>query len=408
MPDRRIFVAIPLLNELNELPELLDCLSNQEAKAIHILFCVNQSDDWHSLPDKKDIIQANTVSIEYLKKQNHLPLIILDRSSKGNGWIGKKHGVGWARKALLDLASDLASPDDILISLDADTRFSKNYFSSIISSFNAFPKAIALSNPYYHKLSGDELLDRSILRYEIYMRSYAINLLRIQSPYAFTALGSAIAVLNSAYKKIGGITPKLSGEDFYFLQKLCKAGIVNICNDESVYPGTRYSERVYFGTGPALIKGSQGDWDSYPVYHPSLFDTIHNAYELFPALFENPELVCSNDFLKFHFNDATIFHKIKKNNNNINQFTKACHELLDGLKILQFVKQEQNKIVTTEENCLWDLLEKYPSCFNQILAKDLNKISFSSSPVHLLNKLRDHLVLLEKQLQNEHMTSLRK
>ena len=78
---------------------------------------------------------------------------------------------------------------------------------------------IGLAVPYYHKLIGDAT-DRLILRYEIYMRCYLINLLRIQNPYAFTALGSAMAVTVRAYRKAGGLTPVKSGEDFYFLQNL--------------------------------------------------------------------------------------------------------------------------------------------------------------------------------------------
>ena len=153
--------------------------------------------------------------------------------------------------------------------------------------FDYTPDAVALSNPYYHKLTGAEAEDRAILRYEIYMRNYAINMLLINSPYAFTAMGSAIALPVSSYKAIGGLTPKLSGEDFYFLQKLRKYGNINIHNKEKVYPAARFSDRVFFGTGPAMIKGNDGDWESYPIYHIQLFKNIERTYESFEILFKN-------------------------------------------------------------------------------------------------------------------------
>ncbi len=91
---------------------------------------------------------------------------------------------------------------------------------------------------------------------------------------SFTAIGSAMALPVKSYRAIGGMTPHKSGEDFYFLQKLRKFGKVLTWNKEKVYPEARYSDRVFFGTGPAMIKGRDGDWSSYPIYPFELFDEI--------------------------------------------------------------------------------------------------------------------------------------
>lgn len=94
--------------------------------------------------------------------------------------------------------------EDIIVSLDGDTLLDLDYLAELKRSFTENPDAVGYTARYYHKLSGDDKIDRAVLRYEIYMRHYLINLIRIKSPYAFTALGSAMATTVKAYRKVGG------------------------------------------------------------------------------------------------------------------------------------------------------------------------------------------------------------
>jgi hypothetical protein len=265
--------------------------------------------------------------------------------------------------------SEAAADDDIIVSMDADTQL---WCQAIcIPSqrlFNRHPQAVALSNPYYHRLTGEENLDRAMLRYEIYMRYYAINMWRIGSPYSFTALGSAIALPVWAYRKIGGITAKKSGEDFYLLQKLRKTGWIIHHNHEKVFPATRFSDRVFFGTGPALIKGSQGLWDSYPIYDHQLFDKLAQTYSLFPALYDTKIATPMDDFISTQFKETDIFEALRKNTSSREQFVKACHHKIDGLRVLQFVKSSQLKNSWCDEDNLlnfynYTTLKAYITCF---------------------------------------------
>ena len=216
----KIIVALPVKNESEFLPSTLDCIRNQTYKNFEVYICVNQPEDFRNDEEKIMICEDNRQTISFLEKIKDISITLIDRSSKGLGWETGKMGVGWARKTIMDKICEKAEKNDIIISLDADTTFSENYFHSVIDNFNHHPKATGMAVPYYHRLSGDEAVDRAILHYEIYMRNYSINLLRIGSPYSFTALGSAMACPVWAYKGVGGLTPKLSGEDFYFLQKL--------------------------------------------------------------------------------------------------------------------------------------------------------------------------------------------
>jgi hypothetical protein len=134
------------------------------------------------------------------------------------------------------------------------------------------------------------------------------------------------------------MTAKKSGEDFYLLQKLVKAGRIIHHNTEMVYPATRYSDRVFFGTGPALIKGSGGNWESYPVYDHRLFDQVEATYRLFGELFDGDVDTPMDGFLRNQFCSGDVFGPLRRNAATREQFIKACHQRIDGLRILQFLK----------------------------------------------------------------------
>ncbi|HSG68325.1 MAG TPA: hypothetical protein VK994_06450, partial [Bacteroidales bacterium] len=339
--NTRVFAAIPLMDELNDLPALLGNIASQGADDFKVIFCVNQPDTWWDDKDKRKVCENNLASIELIRQKALFPFEVIDKASRGKGWQGKQLGVGWARKVAMDAVSAEADSNDIMITLDGDTDFNPGYFRSVLANFAKRPAAVGLSVPYYHRLTGSEAEDRAILRYEIYMRSYSINLWRIGNPYHFTALGSAMAVPVSAYRAIGGMSPKKSGEDFYFLQKLTKYGLLLTWNEEKVYPAARFSDRVFFGTGPAMIKGSAGDWDSYPVYHHSLFDAIRQTYESFATLYTENRATPMDDFISTVFQDKDIWTPLRKNSKSPEVFARACRDKIDGLRILQYLKLAQ-------------------------------------------------------------------
>jgi hypothetical protein len=109
-------------------------------------------------------------------------------------------------------------------------------------------------------------------------------------------------------------------------------------NAELVYPAARFSTRVDFGTGPAMIKGSSGNWESYPIYHHSLFDKIKETYDLIPQLFTEDIETEFIDFLKKQYKTEDLWSPLRKNFKTLPQFTRAFHEKADGLRILQFLK----------------------------------------------------------------------
>ncbi|NPD84432.1 glycosyltransferase [Lentimicrobium sp. L6] len=335
-----LYICLPVLNEYENLPDLLKSFRLQSYQNFKLIVCVNQADEWWKHDEKLEICHDNANSIKFLEESSDLDIHIIDRSSIGKGWIGKKKGVGWARKLSMDYASELGEKKDIILSVDADTYYPPDYFESIISIFSNDKSFSAHSNPYFHRLTGKQEEDSAILRYELYMRVYAINMLLISNPYAFSAIGSGMASSIENYTKIGGISPKASGEDFYFLQHMRKMAPLHQYNEVKVYPQARFSDRVNFGTGPAMIKGNSGDWSSYPFYPPPLFQQIKQSYNVFSKLFLKDIDFPMSEFLKKQLKKEDLWSPLRKNNKKEEKFIRACEELVDGLRILQYLKEK--------------------------------------------------------------------
>lgn len=392
MVSGKIYVAIPAMNELEDLPFTLQDLAQQDSHVpFDVYVCVNQPEEYWTNPEKRTICESNQQLLELLKSFEGLSLHIIDRASQGKGWQGKKFGVGWARKTLFDHILAFAAPEDIIISLDADTRVRPHYIQSVADNMSAHPHIPAISVPYYHPLTNNELQDRAILRYEFYMRNYAINLYRIGSPYSFTAIGSAIVMRAGALRKIGGITPVKSGEDFYLMQKLRKMAPISNYNEEMVYPAARFSDRVFFGTGPALIKGSQGEWNSYPIYHHQLFSSIAQTYELLPQLYKQDIQTEFLEFLQKQFNDGHLWQNIRKNVKDYAHFVHAFHEKADGLRILQYLRQKHKDNTLSDEEALNQNLATWlPNEQHPYFDTDFKKLT-----VEQLNHIRNRLFEIE-------------
>ena len=396
-------LALPALNELENLPALLDDLKNQEQMNFILWVCVNHYEHWRDIKEKQEQVFNNEKSLEYLKTIHDIDIRIIDHASPGNGWPRKKGGVGWARKTLMDAIIQEADDNSLIVSMDADTRYPGNYLTAIGEKFKHHPKAMGLAVPYFHRLSDSEENNRLILRYEIYMRNYALNMLRISNNYAFSALGSAMAFPVWAYKKVGGLTPVVSGEDFYFLQKLVKNGPVMFWADTIAKPSPRLSDRVVFGTGPALIKGNSGDWNSYPIYHHSLFEEVEQTFELFPTLFERDIPTPMDDFLREQFKTENIWQPLRNNFKDRKNFVRACISKVDGLRILQYLRKKQESIpLDNNKNLTALLFTFYKNKMDDSFQKHFKDFDFEGSAVCFLDLIREFMFEQEKVLRKAH------
>lgn len=388
MKYSHIAVAIPLMAESENLPNLVSCLEAQTFRNFEVFFCVNQPESFRHNPEKEFICHDNQESLEYLQKLDHARYSVIDRSSSGKGWDEKHQGVGHARKVLFDTILKEHSDDTVIVSLDGDTSFNGNYFQSIVEQFNRKPTLSAVSVPYFHPLPQNGNEQRTLLRYEIYMRHYMLNMLLIRNPYAFTALGSAMAFPIWAYRKSGGITPLQGGEDFYLMQKLRKTGKISVYNEECVYPQGRTSFRVPFGTGPAVQKDIAEQDSSYPFYSGESFDKVGATFDLFPQLFESDKETPMSEFLRSQLKTDELWNPIRRNFKTVELFVKSCTERVDGLRILQFLKSEH--VPGSSENNFMDFCKNH----------DINlpvDFSFEKTDIRDLERLRN--ILFEKEMK---------
>lgn len=396
--SRTLYICLPVLNESEQLPQLLQSFADQSFQGFKIIACVNQHEDWWKNEALIDKCLDNQKSIKLLSN-THLYVEVIDKSSRGKGWIGKKRGVGWARKLAMDRASELAKPNDLIVSVDADTYYPKDYFQSLLDLFSQNTQFTIHSNPYYHPLTDSKAEDEAILRYEVYMRVYHINMMLIDNPYAFSALGSAMVCTAAQYKKMGGISPKLSGEDFYFMQHMRKNGPVSQYNKYKIYPQARFSDRVNFGTGPAMIKGNTGDWSSYPFYLPQQFQNIKKTYQSFSELFDKDIKTPMSAFLQNQLKKENPWQSLRENFKTQEKFEQACMQLVDGLRILQFLKSEHTNYSRGDELDLLENLNYFSSIRKEFSFPEYIKQSILS--FKFLKDLRDRLEKLELSLRFE-------
>jgi hypothetical protein len=368
---------------------------------IKVVLCINQPESYWTDTAKVHICQNNQKTLEYLRTLNTPDITVIDKSSIGKGWTGKQHGVGWARKTAMDYIASITNPHDIILCMDADTTFQQNFCETVYNGFKLHREAVGMALPYYHPLTGEDVIDRSVLRYEIYMRYYTLNLFRIKNPYSFTAIGSSMATTVKVYRKVRGISPKLSGEDFYFLQKLRKHGSLIVWNEECTYPATRYSDRVFFGTGPALIKGSKNEWESYPMYAYTLFDDVKQTFDLFDTLFLKDIETPMSEFLESAFNTGDFWQAIRDNFKTLALFRKSCAEKVDGLRILQFLKSRQ-KLSDNEAQYLIQYLRRFHPEVCETHQSLMDDLTFEHSSVKDLDSMRHILFNIEQNYRKQY------
>ncbi|GAB4334039.1 MAG: hypothetical protein Kow00127_25340 [Bacteroidales bacterium] len=374
-----LHIALPVMDEEPALPALLECFEQQDYDPKRLWVCVNQPDDWWNDPEKIAVCQANEAVLRRLGGADPDRIVVIDRSSPGKGWKGRKQGVGWARKVLMDKISTIAGPDDIIVSWDADTQYPGDYLSRLAGLHSRLPVGAGLALPYCHPLTGNDENDRALLRYELYLRMFFINMKRTGSPYAFTALGSAISLPVSTYRAVKGITPNPAGEDFYLLQKLAKYRGVFTPPEPVVKPSGRMSPRVPFGTGPAVAGGIKGEWSAYPLFHPAIFEQLRSLLELFPRLYEQ-DLPSPADGFFTARQITPPWKELRANYKSRQQFVSACHRWFDGLKSFQFLRwlQQQGRYSDAEALRVFFELMDSKKCFS-------GNIPYGITPPHKLS-----------------------
>jgi hypothetical protein len=278
-----------------------------------------------------------------------LKLGFIDASSAGYEIPGNAGGVGMARKIGMDTALRLLNKKShfphLIMSLDADTLVGEDYLTETGNYFT--PKVKTAIVAYEHQMSSDEREVAAMCCYEIFLRYWVLGLRYAKSPWAFHSIGSTIVTSIDAYVEVRGMNKREAGEDFYFLSKLAKAGNIGYIKTTCVYPSSRSSVRVPFGTAKRIQRFLTGrQKEEYLLYDPAIFlilaewlqlmncQVVHDkdeilmkAGEIHPGL---KKFLLENNF-------PAVWPKICSNAKDGKTLLKQFNDWFDALKTLKLV-----------------------------------------------------------------------
>ncbi|MEW6701220.1 MAG: hypothetical protein AB1298_00740, partial [Bacteroidota bacterium] len=335
---------------------LLISLCNNDKKYFDesmILFVVNnlkssseeaKSDNQKSIKLLREIVLKKSGN-EFINKicSTGLNVGLIDASGEGFELPEKNGGVGLARKIGMDLAlaqfDYTAGAKKILICLDADCTVENNYLTSIVDTFS---KGVLSDNQhnihaayvqYEHPLPENEKEKLAIICYELFLRYYLLGLKYANSPFAFQTIGSTMVCDYESYIKIGGMNKKKAAEDFYFMEKLAKITRIERINSTKVYPASRASWRVPFGTGQRVNRFSAGSHYEYVLYNPESFDVLKKWL----AIFNSENILNTEKYL----NEAKSIHPSLNEFLIRNSFEESWEKILRSSKSTEQIEKQK-------------------------------------------------------------------
>jgi len=362
-PEQDLYniIVIPCLNE----PEILNTLQSLKfcdlpQKSVEIIIVINSSE-----LAETDVLKQNKLTYDeinsFAEKENTQKIkfypILIDNVSK------KKAGAGFARKLGMDEAIfrfNQIGIDGLITNLDADTIVDKNYLIEIENTFlntNANAASIYFEHSLDEEKFGKDVI-LGIKKYELYLRYFKQALRYINFPFATHTIGSAFVVKSSIYVSYGGMKATQAGEDFYFIQKVIQAGNYAEIVNTKVIPSPRLSQRVIFGTGPAIIDILKEKDFNYYVYSIESFKDLKLFIDKID-LFFNADNDTVNDLINslpkpltsflqdIKFEDTIV--KIKSNTKTLETFKKAFFNNFNTFSLIRFLNETHQQFYKKQE-----------------------------------------------------------
>lgn len=347
--ELKLFIMIPCFREpdiLRTLESLRAC--NLPAGVAEVFTIINQPED---CPEEISRFNLNTFRevSEWNRKNScsRLRFYTSEPVKLPRKWAG----VGMARKRGMDEGlwrfNQTGHKHGIIVSLDADTLVETNYLTSIENHFRKNPSHAGATIAFSHQLENiEEKLREGILLYEKYMDYYKLALEYAGYPHALYTIGSAFAVTAEAYMKRGGMTRRKAGEDFYFLQTLPQVGKVGEITDTAVHPSARVSDRVPFGTGPAMQNWMTDSADLRISYNIQAFKDLKTLFSQHSLLYQ----ISESDYQYFmnslppsvasFLNQEDFYSELSGLSNNcagVEIFSQRFFQLFNAFRILKFI-----------------------------------------------------------------------
>lgn len=349
------FASALVIPAFRERPEFVARLfaNLAEAPPFLLVLVVNQPDHLGDDADTAALWAAlggGERAWHYRREGEH-GLLLVDRFRAGRR-IPRRQGVGLARKIGADIALALIAAGRVarpwIWSSDADTRLPPGYFAALDAApilragLDPDAPAAACLYPFRHRIEGNDLGIATAL-YEAGIRHYAAGLHWAGSPYAFTTLGSTLAVAASAYARVRGFPRRNGGEDFYLLDKVAKLGAIHELPGPELEIAARVSDRVPFGTGPAVARIlAAGDPEHQALFrNPAAFAELRRWLGLFPELagraLEDADLAPETRSALDELGVADALAHARSHGATADGFARHLHTWFDGLRTLRLL-----------------------------------------------------------------------
>ena len=392
--DTGFIIVIPCFNEPDIFPTLTSLHNcTLPATSVELIIVINSPDGVANdilLQNRKTCDDIENWKLKHQSSSFRVHCIFEDDLPQ------KIAGAGLARKIGMDEAifryNSITKPQGIICSFDADTTCDKNYFLEIESLLWKFPATGGAAIYFEHPVIGTEFEEEVYLAvslYELHMRYYIQALRYTGFPYAYHSLGSAFFVTAETYTRFGGMNRKKAGEDFYFLQKVIPN--IEFCDllTTAVYPSSRVSNRVPFGTGPWINKFLEQGSGVFKTYNYDAFIDLKYIFSKIEYLFA----CTSGDIPVFYktlppsirsFISLNKFqskiHEIGSNTSTVKAFSKRFYNWFNGLQVVKFLNYSHNEFFQK-----LDVTSQAQDFLNEITKEDI----IYSGPGELLFAYRE-------------------
>ena len=332
MPGREFGSAV-VIPCYDEAPECIDAALQRVAGSVLAIVVVNAPDDAPAAALARSRAMWRALAggggqpLQWGRTPGGIEVLAIDRCS-GQRRVPRRQGVGLARKLGADIACALIARGAVrspwIYFTDADVRLPAGY----LDAPPAQPGSLVM--PFRH--IAEPGLAGKARTYELYLRYYVDRLRHARSPYAFHTIGSAMAIHAEVYARVRGVPRRNAGEDFHLLNKAAKTAPVFAGRGEEIAVRARLSDRVPFGTGPALR--AMEDAASFPGYAPESFDLLRQATAFIDR---GTALQAPARQLLEELGFFRQLQSARRRTRHPHTLAKALHQWFDALRTLRFI-----------------------------------------------------------------------
>jgi hypothetical protein len=170
-----------------------------------------------------------------------------------------------------------------------------------------------------------------------------LGLREAHSPYAYHSIGSTLAIHAETYAVVRGVPRRNAGEDFYLLNKAAKVDRIAILAEPSIAITARYSQRVPFGTGPAL-KTMPANLEHFLSYPPAAFLDLQDIVGAFRAWSFGGEFDLSADLHSFLVELGWTPGPLERQHPPGLRRWRAAMEWFDGFRTMRLIRARQRAL----------------------------------------------------------------